>query len=181
MPEIVVNTTPISISSIVLALKACLGCFAFVWVRATLCRFKFDQLMNFCWTQLLPMAIAFLLFVPSVMVAFNIIVPCEIWYLYKFKAVFSNYMFYLVNQFCTLFINLVNQFCIYIVNLVDQFCTYIMNLVNQFCIFIVILVELFCTYLTIFMSLVKNFRTYIICLVSDFSYYIVRPYSWHSF
>ena len=33
---------------------------------------RYDQLMTFCWTGILPMAIAFLILVPSVLVAFDI-------------------------------------------------------------------------------------------------------------
>ncbi len=39
-PLLVVNTTPISISALVLAIKTCMGCFAFVWFRATLPRLR---------------------------------------------------------------------------------------------------------------------------------------------
>ena len=46
--------------------------FFFVWVRATFVRQRYDRLMIFCWTQLLPMAIAMLVLVPSLLVAFDI-------------------------------------------------------------------------------------------------------------
>nr|AUN28115.1 NADH dehydrogenase subunit 1 [Malassezia japonica] len=71
-PEVFVNDTFINLQSIILALKALLFMFFFVWVRATFVRQRYDGLMIFCWTQLLPMSIALLVLVPSLLVAFDI-------------------------------------------------------------------------------------------------------------
>lgn len=71
-PEVLANNTPLSLASIIMALKTCLGAFAFVWVRATLPRMTYPSLMTFAWTQALPPAIAMVLLVPSILVAFGI-------------------------------------------------------------------------------------------------------------
>jgi NADH-ubiquinone oxidoreductase chain 1 len=54
-----------------LGLKSCLMIFTFIWVRASFPRIRYDQLMTFCWTILLP--IAFIVLVPCILYSFEII------------------------------------------------------------------------------------------------------------
>jgi NADH-ubiquinone oxidoreductase chain 1 len=72
MPELFVNNTILNLQSIILGIKTCLFCFLFVWFRATLPRLRWDQLMNLCWLYLLPVAVAFIILIPSILVAFDI-------------------------------------------------------------------------------------------------------------
>jgi len=56
-----------------LGLKSCIMIFIFIWARASFPRIRFDQLMSFCWTILLPIVIAFVILVPCILYSFDII------------------------------------------------------------------------------------------------------------
>ena len=56
-----------------LGLKSCIMIFVFIWARASFPRIRFDQLMSFCWTVLLPLVIAFIILVPCILYSFEII------------------------------------------------------------------------------------------------------------
>jgi NADH-ubiquinone oxidoreductase chain 1 len=58
---------------LVLGLKTCIMIFIFIWVRASFPRIRFDQLMSFCWTILLPIVISFVVFIPCILYSFEII------------------------------------------------------------------------------------------------------------
>jgi NADH-ubiquinone oxidoreductase chain 1 len=72
MPELFINDTIINLQAIILGLKTCFFVFLFVHSRATLPRIRYDQLILVMWTQLLPIAIALTILVPSILVAFDI-------------------------------------------------------------------------------------------------------------
>ena len=55
-----------------LGLKSSLMIFTFVWARASFPRIRFDQLMSFCWTVLLPIVFAFIILVPCILYSFDI-------------------------------------------------------------------------------------------------------------
>jgi NADH-ubiquinone oxidoreductase chain 1 len=71
-----INSHPIIkgiIYSLVLAIKSCMLIFAFIWVRASYPRIRFDELMTYCWTVLLPILIGFIVLIPCILYSFDII------------------------------------------------------------------------------------------------------------
>ena len=62
-----------TVSGLALGIKSCIMIFIFIWVRASFPRIRFDQLMSFCWTILLPIIIAFIVLIPCVVISFEII------------------------------------------------------------------------------------------------------------
>lgn len=59
-----------------LGLKSCVMIFVFIWVRASFPRIRYDQLMSFCWTVLLPVVVALIILIPCIMYSFEIM-PCN--------------------------------------------------------------------------------------------------------
>jgi len=55
-----------------LGVKSSIMIFTFIWVRASFPRIRFDQLMSFCWTVLLPVVFAFIVLVPCILYSFDI-------------------------------------------------------------------------------------------------------------
>jgi len=56
-----------------LGLKSSIMVFVFIWVRASFPRIRFDQLMEFCWTVLLPIVFAFIILIPCILYNLNIL------------------------------------------------------------------------------------------------------------
>lgn len=61
------------LSGLALGIKSCAMIFTFIWVRASFPRIRFDQLMSFSWTILLPVVIAFIVLIPCIVYSFEII------------------------------------------------------------------------------------------------------------
>ncbi len=57
--------------SLTLGIKSSILVFTFIWVRASFPRIRFDQLISFCWTVLLPIVFAFIVLVPCILYNFN--------------------------------------------------------------------------------------------------------------
>jgi NADH-quinone oxidoreductase subunit H len=61
VPGLVITST--AVQSMVLGIKTTFFLFVFVWVRATLPRYRYDQLMDLGWKVFLPVTFAFFLFI----------------------------------------------------------------------------------------------------------------------
>jgi NADH-quinone oxidoreductase subunit H len=55
----------------ILGFKTSFILFFFIWVRASFPRYRVDQLMRLCWKIFLPLALAFVLIVLSIVFSFN--------------------------------------------------------------------------------------------------------------
>ena len=61
------------IYSLMLGIKSCILIFVFIWTRASFPRIRFDQLMSYCWTVLLPIIIAFIILIPCLIISLSLI------------------------------------------------------------------------------------------------------------
>ena len=61
------------LSGLILGVKSSMMIFTFIWVRASFPRIRYDQLMSFSWTILLPIVIAFIVLIPCIVYSFEII------------------------------------------------------------------------------------------------------------
>jgi hypothetical protein len=59
---------------LILGIKSFSLVFLFILIRASYPRLRFDKLMSCCWTELLPLTIAIILFVPCISFLYNIII-----------------------------------------------------------------------------------------------------------
>jgi NADH-ubiquinone oxidoreductase chain 1 len=57
---------------VVIGVKSCIMVFVFIWARASFPRIRYDQLMSYCWTILLPIVVAFIVLVPCILYSFEI-------------------------------------------------------------------------------------------------------------
>ena len=63
------------LTSLSLGIKSSMMVFIFIWVRASFPRIRFDQLMSFCWTVLLPILFGFIVLVPCLLYTFSAFLP----------------------------------------------------------------------------------------------------------
>ena len=55
------------------ALKICLFVIFFIWIRAALPRYRYDQLMSLGWKAFLPLSISYLILVFCLLISFNLL------------------------------------------------------------------------------------------------------------
>jgi NADH-quinone oxidoreductase subunit H len=52
-------------------LKLCIFCILFIWIRAALPRYRYDQLMRLGWKVFLPLSLGWVIFTASILISFN--------------------------------------------------------------------------------------------------------------
>ena len=63
-----------------ISIKTIILIFSFIWVRASFPRIRYDQLMSFCWTKLLPLIIGIIIIIPCI-IYFNESILFNLWLL----------------------------------------------------------------------------------------------------
>ena len=58
--------------SLIIGLKSSLFIFTFIWARASFPRIRFDVLMTFCWTAVLPILFGIIILVPCIIGSYDI-------------------------------------------------------------------------------------------------------------
>jgi NADH-quinone oxidoreductase subunit H len=66
-----INFLSIVLEPMVFGLKVSIILFFYIWVRASFPRYRIDQLMRLCWKIFLPLALAFVIFVNSLLFCLN--------------------------------------------------------------------------------------------------------------
>jgi NADH-quinone oxidoreductase subunit H len=69
-------------------LKTALVVFSFIWVRASLPRYRYDQLMRLGWKVLLPLGLAWAIFTAAFLYTFDVMAP------YHFPSIYSDVIYY---------------------------------------------------------------------------------------
>jgi NADH-ubiquinone oxidoreductase chain 1 len=57
-----------------LGIKSSILIFIFIWIRASFPRIRFDQLMSFCWTVLLPILFGIIIFIPCILYSLDLLI-----------------------------------------------------------------------------------------------------------
>jgi NADH:ubiquinone oxidoreductase subunit H len=60
-----------TLQPIILGIKTSFILFSMIWIRASFPRLRFDQLITLFWTSMLPLSLAFIVLVPSILITFN--------------------------------------------------------------------------------------------------------------
>jgi NADH-quinone oxidoreductase subunit H len=63
----------VDFGAVIFAAKTLCLMFMFVWIRAVLPRYRYDQLMRLGWKFLLPISLGYLVFMSSVVISFNLV------------------------------------------------------------------------------------------------------------
>ena len=149
-------------SGLILGLKSLYMIFTFIWARASFPRTRFDQLMSYCWTDLLPIVIGFIL-----------LLPC---FIYCFESICNNFCLLLLPlfNFKTKILNLKNNIfkrnflkkclVIFLIGFMGRYLVYKLGGVNVF------LFLFFFLFLFLFIVWLHMDVTYVVNIIFYFKY-----------